>query len=293
LVDLAPELVKDGARADLADRCTAELRKTPRAALLSLRDAELSSADVVHTVIATGVAAAPLEKTPWTSGEERTLERLWAAFPAAAAIATGKLFGDDDAVDAAIAQCGDSLTEILKGRVDPYASVGRFGKDAEHMAVLPPEQIEAMWQAAAVVPQATLDADTRATAARRMFDSRNTAPARAAAVFVRTVTNAVELLIRQSPYPDLADAIRARRPDVGKGGWLGLPAMSIAMALLARLAARGDSKAAMLENEYRSKWANIAVHAPDLVAIDLVLAEALVAATGFAGNLVDIPEDPE
>ena len=292
LVDLAPELVKDGAPADLADRCTAELRKTPRAALLSLRDAELSSADVVHAVIATGVAAAPLEKTSWTTGEERTLERLWAAFPAAAAIATGDLFGDDDAMDAAIAQCGDSLTEILKGHDDPYAGVGRFGKDAEHMAVLHPEQIEAMWQAAAVVPQATLDADTRATAARRMFDSRNTASARAAAVFVRTITNAAELLIRQSLNPNLANAIRARRPDAGKGGWFGLPAMSIAMALLARLAARGDSKATMLENEYRSKWANIAVHAPDLIAIDLILAEALVAATVFADNL-DIPEDPE
>ena len=54
--------------------------------------------------------------------------------------------------------------------------------------------------------------------------------------------------------------------------------MSIAMALLARLAARGNSNCAMLERDYRGKWANLALYAPDLVAIDLVLAEALVAA---------------
>ena len=73
--------------------------------------------------------------------------------------------------------------------------------------------------------------------------------------------------------------------------------MSIAMALLARLAARGDGNAAMLEREYRSKWANLALRAPDLVAIDLVLAEALVTAaladqTAPTGK-TDMPEEPE
>ena len=34
----------------------------------------------------------------------------------------------------------------------------------------------------------------------------------------------------------------------------------------------------MLEREYRGKWANLALYAPELVAIDLVLAEALVTA---------------
>jgi len=54
--------------------------------------------------------------------------------------------------------------------------------------------------------------------------------------------------------------------------------MSIAMALLARLAARGNSNCTMLERDYRDRWANLARYAPELVAIDLVLAEALVTA---------------
>ena len=92
LVDLAAALVDAGARADLAERCTDELRRQPRAALLALADEELSQADVVHALITTGLAAAPADAAPWTPDEQRTLERLWAALPAAAAIATGDLF---------------------------------------------------------------------------------------------------------------------------------------------------------------------------------------------------------
>ena len=62
--------------------------------------------------------------------------------------------------------------------------------------------------------------------------------------------------------------------------------MSIAMAVLARLAARGNSNCAMLEREYRGEWANLALCAPELVAIDLVLAEALVTAA------YEQPEEP-
>ena len=222
--------------------------------------------------------AAPIEHAPWIPGELRTLKRLWAGLPAAAAIATCDLFEDDDVADEAAAQCGDSLTAILQKHQDPHAAVGRFGPGAERLAALPPEQVEALWQAAAVVPQAMLDADTRATAARRMFDARNTPPMRATAVIARNVSRVAEQLISQTRYRDLAEAITARQPAQGKGGWLALPAMSIAMALLARLAARENSNCAMLEREYRGKWANLALYAPELVAIDLVVAEALVVA---------------
>ena len=44
----------------------------------------------------------------------------------------------------------------------------------------------------------------------------------------------------------------------------------------------------MLEREYRRKWANLALCAPELVAVDLVLAEALVVAA-----LTEKPEKPE
>jgi len=133
-----------------------------------------------------------------------------------------------------------------------------------------------MWQAAAVVPAALLDADTRVAAARRMFDSRNTEALRATATVVKTVAGMAERVIDAAGHGQLSRVIAARRPADGKGGWLGLPAVSIAMALTARLAARGDARCATLEREFRGKWANLALHAPDLAAIDLVRAEALL-----------------
>jgi hypothetical protein len=286
LVDQAPALVDAGARTDLAERCTGELRRQPRAALLALADEELSQADVTHALIATGLTAAPPDTGQWQPDELRTLERLWAALPAAAALAAGDLVGNLELADAAIAQCGDNLGEILSGHLDPDGAVGRFGPEAERMAMWPAEQVDALWQAAAVVPQALLDADTRLMAARRMFDTRHEQPMRAAAATAKTIARTAEALVRQSCYPDLADAIAARQPAEGKSGWLALPAMSIAMALLARLAARGNSNCTMLEREFRSKWANLTLCAPELVAIDLVLSEALVTAA------FEHPEEP-
>jgi hypothetical protein len=283
LVDLAPALVDAGARADLAERCTGELRRRPRAALLAFAEEELSQADVTHALIATGLTAEPPDAGQWQPDEQRTLQRLWAALPAAAALAAGDLFDDQDLADAAIAQCGDSLGKILGGHPDPHAAVGRFGPEAERMATWPSEQVDALWQAAAVVPRALLDADTRLMAARHMFDARHQQPMRAAAALAKTIARTAESLVRHSCSPDLADAISARQPADGKSGWLALPAMSIAMALLARLAARGNRNAAMLEREYRGKWSSLALDAPELVAIDLVIAEALVASR--AGHL--------
>ena len=129
------------------------------------------------------------------------------------------------------------------------------------MATWPSERVDALWQAAAVVPRALLDADTRLMAARRMFDARHEQPMRAAAAFAKTIARAAEALVRHSCAPDLADAISARQPAEGKSGWLAMPAMSIAMAILARLAARGNANCSMLEREYRGKWKPGAVRA--------------------------------
>lgn len=285
LVDLSRELIQAGARADLAERCKDELHRKPRNALLALAAEDLSQADVTHALITTGMAAAPLDSSLWPSEEQRVLGRMWAALPVAAAIVTGDLFTQADVVDAAVAQCGDSLSLILTGSPDPHAAVGRFGQTEERLAVLPPDQVVAMWQAAAVVPQAMLDADTRTAAALKMFDARSKPAMRAATIFAKTITGAAERLIAQSRYPHLADAIAARRPD-GASSWLALPAMSIAMALVARLAARGNARCSALEIEYRGKWSDLALGAPDVVAIDLVLAEALV-----VGALSKNPEE--
>ena len=294
LVNLAADLIRAGARADLTERCGETLRRQPRAALLSLLKTDLDHRAGVTALIASGMAAirpGVPDNAALAAADDRpddlTLSgQIWTAMPAAAAILTGDLLSAASArpdgafgslAEDAIAQCGDSLSVILRGENDPHASVGCFGQDAERMAMLSPEQVEALWQAAVVVPHALLDVDTRMAAARQLFDARRTPEVRTAARGATSVLNTAQGLIRASPYPWLIRQLAARQPLGGAGGWLAVPALSTALGIVARLAARGDTNCRGRERAWRELWRGLAVRAPDLVAIDLVLAEALMA----------------
>ena len=279
LIHLAEDLIAAGAPADLRERCSAVLRKQPGLAITGLLDTGLDSAACVVGLVSTGLA------TVRPSVEDiRAAERLWGFVPAAAAVLCSRLArptGPDDpwavVADAALAQCGPNLGAVLRGDDDPSAQVGQFGPDAERMAVLSAEQVEAVWQAAAVVPQTLLDADTRAVAARQMFDARRTPGLARAARDATSVVRSAERLVAASPYRRAVAQVTARRHPDGKGGWLALPAMSASLALVARIAARDDEGCRSFERAWRERWTDIARHAPDLTTIDLVLAEALVA----------------
>lgn len=294
LVHLAGDLLRSGARADLAERCGEALRRQPRAALLSLLQTGLDHRACVPALIISGMAATRPESqvgeadadAPDQLIELAQFGQLWSALPSAAVILTGDLLSVASAwpdgpfaalAEDAITQCGNSISLMLRGEDDPHASVGRFGQDAERIAELSPEQLEALWQAAAVVPQALLDADTRTVAARQLFDARKTPKVRRAADRAMSVIAIAQGLIRESRYPSLTRQLAARRPLDGLDGWLAVPAMSAAFALVARLAARGDTRCQAREKMWREMWAGLASRAPDLVAIDLMLAETLMA----------------
>jgi hypothetical protein len=285
IVHLAEGLIRTGAPANLCAQCSGLLRAQPGPALTALLDAGLDAGAAVACLITAGLA--PLQ--PAVPQDTRVDERLWATIPGAAAVLTSELLATPtgtqpaDLLDAAVAQCGDNLASILDGDGDPCAQVGQFGQGAERMAHLTAEQLEAVWQAAAVVPQALLDADTRAVAARRMFDARHTPQLARAAREAASVVRSAERLVTASAYPGVASQIRARSHPDGRGGWVALPAMSAALALAARIAARGDDKCQAFERLWRERWADLAQRAPDLVQIDLVLAEALIAGAERVG----------
>jgi hypothetical protein len=54
--------------------------------------------------------------------------------------------------------------------------------------------------------------------------------------------------------------------------------MSASLAVVARIAARGDEACRGFERSWRSRWTDLAWQAPTLASIDLVLAEAHLAA---------------
>jgi hypothetical protein len=84
-------------------------------------------------------------------------------------------------------------------------------------------------------------------------------------------------LVAASIYRDAAALITARRHPERKGGWLALPAMSASLAIVARIAARGEEACQAFERDWRHRWTDLARQAPRLASIDLVLAEALIA----------------
>lgn len=288
VVHLAGELIRSGVPSDLREQCAAAVSGQAVPAIVGLADAGLDSGASVAALISTGLAALQ----PGPLGNLQAAERLWGTIPGAAAILASQILAgqadsrvdDRGILDAATAQCGGVFTSLLDGDDDPSAQVGQFGPDAERMALLTPDQVEAIWQAAAVVPQALLDADTRAIAARRMFDARRTPELSRAARDATSIVRSVDRLLTNSPYGRLRRQVTARRHPDGKGGWLALPAMSAALAIAARLAARGDEMCRAYEWTWRDLWAGVARRAPDIVEIDLVLAEVIIAAAERASG---------
>ncbi|MGP4028377.1 hypothetical protein [Actinomadura sp. 3N407] len=132
--------------------------------------------------------------------------------------------------------------------------------------------------AANVVPQALLDPDTRLVAARRLFDSRRSTMAMSLARQAADLLAHVRRVIERSGLPELAEQVDRRTPDPTAAGWQLLPAASAAMALAARLAARGDEGATAAERSMRTWWLPLAALAPELTGIDLVVAELLLSA---------------
>ena len=292
LIHLAGDLIAAGAPADLRERCSAVLRDQPRLAMTGLLEAGLDAAACVAGLISTGLAAA----RPVMIDDMRAAERLWSIVPAAAAVLCSRLlagpaYPDEDpaavVMEAALAQCGPNLAALLRGDDDPHARAGQFGPDAERMAMpaaermamLTADQVDASWPAAAVVPQPLLAAATIAVAARQMFDARRTPELARAAQDATFVVSSAERLVAASPYRRAGAQIAARRHPGGKGGWLALPAMSSSLALVARISARGDEACRSFERTWRGRWTDLARQAPALTSIDLVLAEALIAAT--------------
>ena len=286
LLHLAGDLIAAGAPADLRERCSAALRNQPGLALTGLLDAGLDAAACVVGLISTGLAAA----RPVMMDDMRAAERLWDTVPAAAAVLCSRLlagpaYPDEDpaavVVEAALAQCGPTLDAVLRGDDDPHAQVGRFGRTPNGWLLTRSKGRPARSEAAARRPWS-----------RSLSSTRTPGPSRPAQLFAarqhtRTGQGRTGRDLRRPvrgtpggrlPVPPCGGADRGPPPSRREGGWLALPAMSASLALVARIAARGDEACRSFERTWRGRWTDLARQAPDLTGIDLVLAEALIAA---------------
>ncbi|MEV7005867.1 hypothetical protein [Streptosporangium sp. NPDC051022] len=279
VIDLANRIDYPSA-ARRIDDCTSLLRTYPEA-IRSLPDAALPPDRTIVALVTTGFAATLV------NDHRESDDHLWRKSPAVAALLTGSalsgLAEDSDLLAEIRAECGGSALTILRAEGDPHAETGRFDRFAELMDRKSPAEIEQMWTAVQVVPTGLLDVDTRIAAARRLFDERHRRDGRMLSAEVAGVIREA-MAIRITEYRGLERYIEARCHPQRRDGWVSLPALSIACALIARIAARGHEGCLYLEREFRPLWRALAKIAPDLTALDLVRAELLVAVKAGADS---------
>lgn len=266
------DLRRCGVTAEVRETAAAILAAHPRVALDVVASGELPASAVVAPLIHAGLALLP--RQPYL-GHDQAL-RLWSVSPLAAVLASAHALNREYAEalrEQVIATCGPVASVLLRGEPDPFAQSGSFDEVTECFALLPPEQVDNIWRAAAVVPRGVLGADERAVAARELFDARNRPGVRRVARDARTQLTELTALIGQARGKSALASIEARG---SRDGWLALPALSLALAMAARISARDQGFFTRYIKSLIPLHATLARHAPRLVTVDVLLAELLL-----------------
>jgi hypothetical protein len=165
---------------------------------------------------------------------------------------------------------GRDALSLLDSGSDPHAKIGRFDENTPMLAQFPIERLEQIWAAASPIPGRLLQPDSRMIAARQLFDARNSRT-------LRELTSGSQMILKRARNAIFevlgsggVEPIEAR---IGSDGWRNLPAISMAFAITARLAARDLGSTVGLYAVMRDHYAQLAEAAPAFVEQDLVIAE--------------------
>lgn len=285
--DITPLIIDLYHRADgLRGRVTrdvrsiaAVLRQYPAQALTALTKTRTSADQLVAPLVHSGLIAVP----PDAYVNERDETKLWQISPLAGMLATAHRLGqqhEDEALREQVAAvCGEVALQLLDGGVDPYQKVGRFDDSAVRLAELPIEMRNQLWRAIRIVPGGLLDEDERLIAARHLFEVRIQPDLGRVSSAAKDLLISSQQQIHAIGGMRLLAAVRARIPTAG---WRALPALSLALAFVARLAARGHTGCERLLPRTLPHHAALARSAPRLVTIDLLLAEFTLTGSGAA-----------
>jgi hypothetical protein len=279
-----------GAKETAPAECLNALGDAGCDALMGAVDSSLRSGELAAALVGSGLAALRIREV----ADPAAVRPVWRRAPLCALLLTAPLLpylsGDpnydtselypqeEELLDEVGQFLGDGGPALLGGDHDPNCTVGRFDAHARALDQLPEVQQQAMWRNARVVPRGLLDADTRAEAAWRAFRNRRTLQYYAVREECGDWLDAIAFFLDDG-HSVLAQAFHHRGPGALHGpdeAWMRVPQLSLGCALIARLAAAGDTRAAKLERGLRPLWTSIASHAPDLTAVDLALAECLV-----------------
>lgn len=285
--DIAPLVIDlyhraDGLRGRVArdvHDIAAVLRRYPAQALRALTTTRSSADRLVAPLVHSGLVALP----PDAYVGEHDEMKLWGISPLAGMVATAHRLGalrEDPALREQVSGvCGDVALRLLDGGVDPHQGVGRFDESAARMAELLPEARDRIWRAIRIVPGGLLDADERLTAARHLFDARIQPDLARVSRAAEELLTCARRQIHAAGAARPMDAVRARK---AVAGWRALPGLSLALAFVARMAARGHIGCERLLSRVLPDYATLARSASRLVTIDLLLAEFTLIGIGAA-----------
>ncbi|WP_435208422.1 hypothetical protein [Streptomyces sp. bgisy034] len=281
-----------GARETAPAECRSALADAGPTALTGAADSALRSGELASVLAGSGLAALRIREV----ADPAAVRHVWRQAPLCALLLTapllpylsgdlaydkGELYPEETEILGEVGQfLGHAAMALLAGHADPSGAVGRFDAQTRALDQLPELQQQAVWRSARVVPRGLLDPDTRADAAWQAFRARKNLQYYAMGEEFRDGLDAVSIFLDDG-HPDLAQAFRGRDPGQLHGpgeAWMRVPQLSLGCALIARLAAAGDARAAGLERGLRHLWTPVASHAPDLTAVDIALAECLVTA---------------
>lgn len=266
---------------EISEAIDTEIYANPAAALATLTGSEAPSDAIPSLMIRSGLAWANLAEAhdklapPWT---------LRGALPAALLSAADSIWSSEE-IEAAISVCGAAVNGLLDGE-DPYPSAGRIDESAELLDRTPALR-EQFIREARIVPQGLLSEDSRVLAAIDLVTRRKDPRLAWLVGHARSILKEGERLLRIIGDERSQRAFDARRHPSKIDGWHVVPAISLALALAARHAARGHADATRWVVREQRPWADLASVVPQLVTTDLIIAELVV------GHRAEDPEGPE
>lgn len=255
-------------RADAEDFLSAH----PHEAFASLAESTVNSNDIPSRIVQSGLAWSTIKEIP-TDGMQ-----LWTNRSAVgnAFFAASIPDWSSGAFESALEVCGEEIVHLREG-VDRHSKAGRFDSAAEAFAANPASR-KAFVNQIGLIPQGILSPDSRVLAAMALIESLDSDRLHWLMSHARSVAELIEQILEKIGSKQTLQAFIDRKNPINNSDWRALPSISIGFALIARYAARGNPTARDYVLKIRRAWIDLAKAAPQLVTIDLTIAEFLVAA---------------